>query len=86
MTNPYVPKRKLSSCSQWLQSWRKYTNDSFDNMAIYLTPLIHGRGGITKAALALLKGLFIAQPLHTANPKPLHTAGPKPLHAVALTY
>jgi hypothetical protein len=43
--NPYVPKRKLSSCSQWLQSWLKYTNDSFDNMAIYLAPLIHVKGG-----------------------------------------
>jgi hypothetical protein len=45
MTNPYVPKRKLSSCSQWLQSWLKYTNDSFDDMAIYLAPLIHVKGG-----------------------------------------
>jgi hypothetical protein len=45
MTNPYVPKRKLSSCSQWLQSWLKYINDSFDHMAIYLAPLIHVKGG-----------------------------------------
>jgi hypothetical protein len=45
ITNPYVPKRKLSSCSQWLQSWLKYTNDAFDNMAIYLDPLIHVKGG-----------------------------------------
>jgi hypothetical protein len=30
--NPYVPKRELSSCSQWLQSWLKYTNDAFDNI------------------------------------------------------
>jgi hypothetical protein len=45
MTNPYVPKRKLSSCSQWLQSWLKYTNDSFHNMAIYLAPLIHVNRG-----------------------------------------
>jgi hypothetical protein len=45
MTNPYVPKRKLSSCSQWLQSWLKYTDDSFDNMASYLAPLIHVKGG-----------------------------------------
>jgi hypothetical protein len=40
MTNPYVPKRKLSSCSQLLQSWLKYTIDSFDNMVFYLAPLI----------------------------------------------
>jgi hypothetical protein len=45
MTNPYVPKHKLSSCSQWLQSWLKYTNNSFDNMAEYLAPLIHVKGG-----------------------------------------
>jgi hypothetical protein len=45
MTNPYVPIGKLSSCSQWLQSWLKYTNDAFDNMAIYLPPFIHIKGG-----------------------------------------
>jgi hypothetical protein len=45
MTNPYVSKRKLSSHSQWLQSWLKYTNDAFNNMAIYLAPFIHAKGG-----------------------------------------
>ena len=49
MTNPYVPKRKLSSCSQWLQSWLKYINDSFDALAIYLAPLIHVKGGRRQA-------------------------------------
>jgi hypothetical protein len=41
MTNPYVPKRKLSSCSQWLQAWLNYTNTAFDDIATYLAPLIH---------------------------------------------
>jgi hypothetical protein len=41
ITNPYVPKRKLSSCSQWLQAWLHYTNTAFEDLAIYLAPLIH---------------------------------------------
>jgi hypothetical protein len=67
MTDPYVPKRKLSSCSQWLQSWLKYINDAFDNMAIYLAPLIHVKGGVTRHAIAHLRGLFIAKPLLAAG-------------------
>jgi hypothetical protein len=68
-TNPYAPKRKLSSCSQWLQSWLKYINDSFDNMAtIYLeAPLIHIKGAIARYALAPLGGLSITKQLHVAG-------------------
>jgi hypothetical protein len=47
MTNPFLPKCKLSSCSQqWLQSWFKYINDSFNSMAIYLDPLVHIKWGL----------------------------------------
>ncbi len=56
MTDPYVPKRKLSSCSQWLQSWLKYINDAFDNMAIYLAPLIHVKGGRHQACYRSSQG------------------------------
>jgi hypothetical protein len=41
LSNPYVPKRKLSTCSQWLQSWLKITNTAFDDLAIFLAPYIH---------------------------------------------
>jgi hypothetical protein len=39
--NPYVPKRKLSTCSLRLQSWLKITNTAFDNLAIFIAPYIH---------------------------------------------
>jgi hypothetical protein len=41
MTNPYVPKHKLSPFSQWLQAWLHHTNTAFDDLATYLAPLIH---------------------------------------------
>jgi hypothetical protein len=41
LSNPYVPKRKLSACSQWLQSWLKLTNTAFDDLAIFIAPYIH---------------------------------------------
>jgi hypothetical protein len=43
LSNPYVPKRKLFACSQWLQSWLKLTNTAFDNLAIFIAPYIHVR-------------------------------------------
>jgi hypothetical protein len=58
MTNQYVPKRKLCSCSQWLQSWLKYINDSFDNMAIYLAPLIHVKEGASPGMLSGMLSLI----------------------------
>jgi hypothetical protein len=39
--SPYVPKRKLSSCSQWLQAWLNYSNTAFDDLATYLAHIIH---------------------------------------------
>jgi hypothetical protein len=41
LSNPYVRKRKLSTCSQWLQSWLKITNTAFDDLAIFIAPYIH---------------------------------------------
>jgi hypothetical protein len=70
--NLYVPKRKLSSCSQWLQSWLKYTNDAFDNMAIYLAPLIHVKGGHRQGCSRSSQG-----PAHrTATPRSRSKATP----------
>jgi hypothetical protein len=34
LSNPYVPKRKLSTCSLWLQSWPKITNTAFDAILV----------------------------------------------------
>jgi hypothetical protein len=33
MKDPYVPKRKVSACSQWLKLWLKVINTAFDNLA-----------------------------------------------------
>jgi hypothetical protein len=41
LSNPYVPKLKLSACSQWVQSWLKLTNTAFDDLAIFIAPYIH---------------------------------------------
>jgi hypothetical protein len=41
LSNHYVPKRKLSACSQWLKSWLKYTNAAFDDLATIIAPHIH---------------------------------------------
>jgi hypothetical protein len=41
LSNPYVPKRKLSTCSLWLLSWLKITNTAFDDLAIFIAPYIH---------------------------------------------
>jgi hypothetical protein len=41
LSNPNVPKRKLSTCSLWLQSWLKITNTAFDDLAIFIAPYIH---------------------------------------------
>ncbi len=41
LSNPYVPKRKLSACSQWLKSLLKVTNTAFDDFATFLAPYIH---------------------------------------------
>jgi hypothetical protein len=41
LSNPYVPKRKLSTCSLWLQSWLKIINTAFDDPAIFIAPYIH---------------------------------------------
>jgi hypothetical protein len=41
LSNPYVPKRKLSACSQWPQSWLKLTNTAFDDLATFIAPYIH---------------------------------------------
>jgi hypothetical protein len=41
LSNPYVPNRKLSTCSLWLQSWLKITNTAFDDLAIFIAPYIH---------------------------------------------
>jgi hypothetical protein len=40
LSNPFVPKRKLSTCSLWLQYWLKITNTAFDDLAIFITPYI----------------------------------------------
>jgi hypothetical protein len=42
-SNPYIPKRKLSACSLWHQSWLKITNTAFDGLAIFIAPTWIGR-------------------------------------------
>jgi hypothetical protein len=75
MTNMYVPKRELSSCSQWLQSWLKYINDSFDNMAIYLAPLIHVKGASPR--LLLLFSRARSSQSHSMQPGQSHSTQPR---------
>jgi hypothetical protein len=82
MTNPCVPKRKLSSCSQWLQSWLKDTYDAFDNMAIYLAPLIHVEGGHRQGSSPSSQG-----PVHRkATPRSRSKATPRSRANVLMAY
>jgi hypothetical protein len=43
LSNPCVPKGKLSTCSIWLQSWLKLSNTAFDGLAIFMAPYIHAQ-------------------------------------------
>ena len=41
MRDPYVLRRKVSACSQWLKSWLKTTNNIFDYLATSIAPYLH---------------------------------------------